>query len=78
MRNSVLMGFSAVTLLACGWLFGSGAFAQDSAETAAAPCVAPQWSIQGGEDMGAWLLNTKTGKTWRISKFETQWAYVPW
>ena len=49
MKNRIMMGVTAVALLACGWLLGSGAFAQDSAKLAAVPCVAPQWTIHGGE-----------------------------
>ena len=78
MGNRVLMSFVAVALMACGWLFGSGAFAQDSAKLAAAPCVAPQWTIHGGEGMGTWLLNTETGETWRWEgafRGEGFWAY---
>ncbi len=78
MRNRVLMGFAAVTLLACGWLFGSGAFAQDSAETAVAPRVAAQWTIYGGEGMPTFLLNTETGDTWRWEgpyRGEGYWAF---
>ncbi len=74
MRNRVLMGFAAVALLASGWLFGSGAFAQDSAEPAAAPCVAPQWTIHGGEGMPTFLLNTETGATWRYDAFQGGWT----
>ena len=74
MRNRVLMGFAVVALLACGWFFGSGALAQDSAKPAAAPCVAPQWTIHGGEGMATWLLNTETGETWRFDSFNGYWA----
>lgn len=76
MRKRILMGLTAMTLLASGWLFGSGAFAQDAAKPAPAPCVAPQWTIHGGEGMETWLLNTETGETWRISKFEDRWNNV--
>ena len=70
MRNRVLMGLTAVAMLACGWFFGSGAFAQDADKPAAAPCVASQWTIHGGEGMPTFLLNTETGETWR---FEMYW-----
>lgn len=65
MRNRVLMATTVVALLACGWLLGSGALAQDAAKSAAAPCVAPQWTIHGGDGMPTFLLNTETGDNWR-------------
>lgn len=78
MKNRVMMGLTAAALLACGWLFGSGAFAQDAAKQTVASCVAPQWTIHGGEGMGTWLLNTETGETWRWEgpyRGEGFWAY---
>lgn len=76
MRKRVLVILTAIAMLACGWLLGSGAFAQEAAKDAAAPCVAPHWTIHGGEGMQTWLLNTETGATWRfISYPDAAWIY---
>lgn len=63
MKNRVMMGLAAAALLAGGWFLGSGVSAQDSAEPAIAPCIAPRWTIHDGEGP-IFLLDTETGDNW--------------